>query len=51
MGFSLRFGTIALGLSVVVLAVGLAIAGSSLWVSNGFKRSGVESATLVAAAQ
>ena len=27
---SLRFGTIAIGLSIVVLAVGLAIAGSSL---------------------
>ena len=46
-GFTIRFGTIAAGLSVVVLAVGLAIAGSSLWVSNGFKRSGAESATLM----
>ena len=46
-GFTIRFGTIAVGLSVVVLAVGLAIAGSSLWVSNGFKRSGAESATLM----
>jgi methyl-accepting chemotaxis protein len=46
-GFSLRFGTIAIGLSVVVLAVGLAIAGSSLWVSDGFKRSSAESSTLL----
>ena len=46
-GFSLSFGTIAIGLSVVVMVVGLIIAGSSLWVSNGFKRSSAESATLL----
>ena len=46
-GFSLRFGTIAAGLSIVVLAVGLAIAGSSLWVSQGFKQSSADSATLM----
>jgi methyl-accepting chemotaxis protein len=46
-GFSLGFGAIATGLSVVVLAVGLATAGSSLWVSQGFKQSGAESATLM----
>ena len=43
----MRFGTIAAGLSIVVLAVGLAIAGSSLWVADSFKRSGAESATLM----
>jgi methyl-accepting chemotaxis protein len=45
--FSLRFGTIAVILSVVVLAVGVGIAGSSLWVSQSFKRSGAESSTLM----
>jgi methyl-accepting chemotaxis protein len=46
-GFSLRFGSVAIILSVVVLAVGLAIVGSSLWVAQGFKRSLAESATLM----
>jgi len=46
-GFSLSFGSIAIILSVVVLAVGLAIAGSSLWVAQGFKRSLAESSTLM----
>lgn len=46
-GFSLRFGTIAVILSVVVLAVGLTIVGSSLWVSGSFKRSGAETSALM----
>jgi len=43
----MRFGAIAAGLSIVVLTVGLAIAGSSLWVSQSFERSGAELATLM----
>ncbi|OJX46491.1 methyl-accepting chemotaxis protein [Devosia sp. 66-22] len=43
----MRFGAIAAGLSIVVLTVGLAIAGSSLWVSQSLERSGAESATLM----
>ena len=43
--FSMRFGTIAAGLSIVVLAVGLAIAGSSLWVADSFKRNGLSRVT------
>ncbi len=48
-GISLRFGTIAVVLSIVVLAVGLGVAGSSLWVSSDFKRSSQDSATLMSA--
>ena len=46
-GFSMRFSTISLVLSGGVLAVGLAIAGSSLWVSQDFKASSADSATLM----
>src|SRR5882757_2647076 len=46
-GFSMRFGTIAMVLSGVVLVVGLGVAGSSLWVSNDFKSSSADSATLM----
>ena len=48
-GFSMRFGAIALILSGVVLVVGLGVAGSSLWVSNDFKRSSADSTTLMSA--
>src|SRR5215510_6940326 len=48
-GFSMRFGTMALILSAVVLVVGLGVAGSSLWVSNDFKRSSADSSTLMSA--
>ncbi|HEY4202473.1 MAG TPA: methyl-accepting chemotaxis protein [Devosiaceae bacterium] len=46
-GFSVRFGVIALALSAAVLVVGLGVAGSSLWVSSGFKQSSARSATLM----
>jgi methyl-accepting chemotaxis protein len=48
-GFSMRFGTIALMLSGVVLVVGLGVAGTSLWVSNDFKNSSADSTTLMSA--
>ena len=48
-GFSMRFGTIALILSGVVLVVGLGVAGSSLWVSSDFKDSSADSTTLMSA--
>ena len=46
-GFAMKFGSIAMALSVVVLAVGLGIAGSSLWVSGSFKDTSEDSATLM----
>jgi methyl-accepting chemotaxis protein len=48
-GFSMRFGTAALILSGVVLAVGLGVAGSCLWVSSDFKSSSADSSTLMSA--
>jgi len=48
-GLAMRFGTLVMALSVVVIAVGLGIAGSSLWVSNDFKDSSQDSATLMQA--
>src|SRR3569833_1189570 len=48
-GFSMRFGTLVTALSVVVIATGLGIAGSSLWVSNDFKDTSQDSATLMQA--
>jgi methyl-accepting chemotaxis protein len=45
--FSMRLGTIGLILASVVLAVGLMVAGSSLYVSHGFKRASAEQATLM----
>src|SRR3569833_4581916 len=48
-GFSMRFGTLVTALSVVVIATGLGIAGSSLWVSNDFKDTSQDSATLMSA--
>ena len=48
-GFSMRFGTLVTALSVVVIATGLGIAGSSLWVSNDFKDTSQDSATLMVA--
>jgi methyl-accepting chemotaxis protein len=48
-GFSVKFGAVVMVLSVVVLAVGLGVAGSSLWVSNDFKGTSADSATLMSA--
>jgi len=48
-GLSLRFGALVTALSVVVIAVGLGIAGSSLWVSNDFKDTSEDQATLMQA--
>lgn len=48
-GFSMRFSSIALVLSAVVAAVGLGVAGSSLWVSNDFKDTSQDSAVLMTA--
>ncbi len=48
-GFSMRFGSVVIALSVVVLAVGLGVSGSSLWVSNDFKASSEDSAVLMSA--
>jgi methyl-accepting chemotaxis protein len=46
-GISMRFGTMSMFVSIVVLVVGLAIAVSSVFVSNSFKKSSAESATLM----
>jgi methyl-accepting chemotaxis protein len=48
-GISMRFGTLVMGLSAVVIALGLAVAGSSLWVSESFKENAADSATLMQA--
>jgi methyl-accepting chemotaxis protein len=48
-GLSLKVGTIVTALSVVVIVVGLGVAGSSLWVSNDFKTTSTDSATLMSA--
>ena len=48
-GISMRFGTLVMGLSDVVIALGLAVAGSSLWVSESFKENAADSATLMQA--
>ena len=48
-GLSLRFGALVTALSVVVIAVGLGIVGSSLWVSNDFKDTSEDQATLMQA--
>lgn len=43
-----RLRTLVFGLSAVLVAIGVVVAGASLYVSNGFKESGRVSETLMA---